>query len=99
MESNMKDFLDLLGLPVEDKVTKFKGVVTSVSFDVYGCVQCIVQPAVSKDNKPSDSHWFDWKRLTVTSKKHALKPMPFDNMTVGQERGPAAKPAQSSVVR
>ena len=95
----MKDFLSLLGLPVEDKITKFKGVVTSVSFDVYGCVQCIVQPAVGKDNKPADSYWFDWKRLRITDKKHALKPMPFDDMEVGKERGPADKPIQSSIVR
>jgi hypothetical protein len=95
----MKDFLNLLGLPVEDKITKFKGVVTSVSFDVYGCVQCVVHPPVGKDGMPKDGHWFDWKRLTVTSKKTALSPMPFDGMKIGQERGPAAKPAQSTIAR
>lgn len=95
----MKDFLGLLGLPVEDKITKFKGVVTSVAYDVYGCVQVVVAPPVGKDGVPKDSHWFDWKRLRVTSKTHALKPMPFDNMQIGQERGPAAKPGQPTVVR
>lgn len=30
--------IDLLGLKAEDKVTGFKGVITTLSFDLYGCV-------------------------------------------------------------
>lgn len=55
----------MLGMRVEDKVTGFKGVVSSVGFDLYGCIQAIVNPGVGTDGKPQDSHWFDVNRLTV----------------------------------
>lgn len=31
---------ELLGKEAEDKITKFKGVVASLSFDLYGCGIC-----------------------------------------------------------
>ena len=40
----IKKHLDLLGYEVEDKVSNFKGVVISISFDLYGCVQADVRP-------------------------------------------------------
>lgn len=54
-----------LGYRVTDVITGFAGVVTSVSFDVAGCVQAIVQPVVDKDGKPNDGRWFDVIRLNV----------------------------------
>ena len=36
--------LKLLGLKVKDKVTGFTGIITSVSFDLYGCIQVIITP-------------------------------------------------------
>lgn len=66
---NIKKHLELLGLKVEDKVTGFKGVVSSIGFDLYGCVQAIVNPGIGKDSKPADSHWFDVNRLKVLSPK------------------------------
>jgi len=57
--------IELLGLKVKDVVTGFTGIVTTVSFDLYGCVQAIVDPGVDKDQKPMDRMWFDTKRLEV----------------------------------
>jgi hypothetical protein len=65
--------LALLGLQVEDKVTKFKGVVVSIGFDLYGCVQAIVHPGIDKDKKLVDSNWFDVRRLKVLSPKPVMK--------------------------
>lgn len=48
---HVKKHLNLLGMKVEDKVTGFKGVVSSISFDLYGCVQAIVNPGADKDGK------------------------------------------------
>lgn len=62
----MNEYLELLGFKVRDVVTGFSGTVTSVSFDLYGCVQAIVSPEF-KDGKIGDSHWFDLKRLKVES--------------------------------
>jgi hypothetical protein len=39
--------LDILGYEVTDRVTGFKGVVTSISFDLYGCVQALVTPQLN----------------------------------------------------
>ena len=40
----IKKHLDLLGLKVKDRVSDFEGVVISISFDLYGCVQADVRP-------------------------------------------------------
>lgn len=62
----MKEHLELLGLKVRDVVTGLAGVVTSVSFDVSGCIQGLVVPEVDKNAKESGhdaARWFDTKRL------------------------------------
>jgi len=62
----MHKYLDILGHRVVDKVTGFKGVAASVTFDLYGCIQVIVNPGLDNDGKPKDCHWFDYNRLTIT---------------------------------
>jgi len=49
--TNVKKHLSLLGLKVKDKVTGYTGVVASIGFDLYGCVQAIVNPGMDKDGK------------------------------------------------
>ena len=63
----VKKHLGMLGLKVEDRVTGFKGVVASVGFDLYGCVQAVVNPGLGSDGKLMDSQWFDIARLNVLS--------------------------------
>ena len=75
---NVKKHLDILGLRVEDKVTGFKGVATSVSFDLYGCIQVVIRPGLDKDGKPMEAQWFDIARLKITSKKPVMKPPVWD---------------------
>lgn len=74
----IKEHINLLGFKVEDKVTGFSGVVSSVCFDLYGCIQAAVNPGLNKDGKLGDSHWFDINRLTVKSKKPVMTPPNFD---------------------
>jgi hypothetical protein len=53
--------LSLLGHEAIDIITKKKGVITSMSFDVSGCIQALIVP---KQNKGEDkSFWVDTKRL------------------------------------
>lgn len=87
----MKEHLALLGFPVKDQVSGFKGVVTSISFDLYGCVQAIVSPMIkdTKTQKQEDSRWFDVKRLTKTAEKTVMDVPTFETVP-----GPAEKPAQ-----
>lgn len=61
--------LQILGLPVRDKVTKFKGTATSVVYDLYGCIQVSLTPEVDKDGKPGEIKWYDVTRLEVLGTK------------------------------
>jgi len=73
MERNlMNKHMNLLGFEVIDKVTKTKGIVTSLCFDLYGCIQATITPKSSK-NKRSESYWYDVLRLKVLSKKPVMK--------------------------
>lgn len=88
-------YLKLLGHEVEDKVTGYKGVVDSIQFDLYGCVQVAVIPKIKlgeTDQEKTRGRYFDHKRLTVTS---AVPVMPQPVFAVpGAEPGPAeAKPS------
>lgn len=88
----------ILGLKAEDLVTGFKGVVTSISFDLYGCVQATLT-AEAKDPKADDkylsaSYWFDLKRLKVTSKAPVMVVPTFEYVP-----GPENKPNFNSLPR
>jgi hypothetical protein len=93
----MKEYMDLLGLKATDVVTGFKGVVTSVCFDLYGCVQVALNPGAGEDGKLGDGHWFDAKRIKVTSTKPVMVPTPYASLKAGDEKGPEAKPAARSL--
>lgn len=76
----MKKHMELLGYVVSDRVTGFKGVVTTVSFDLYGCVQAVVSPQVVAD-KPGDlgdAKWFDVKRLLKVSNAPVMELPTFE---------------------
>ena len=81
----MNEHMRLLGTKVHDKVTGFSGVVSSVSFDLYGCVQVIVTPGLDKDGKHQDGHWFDAKRLVVDDAKPVMEVPTFETVPGGQE--------------
>ncbi len=86
--------MDLLGLRVEDRVTKFKGVVASVSFDLYGCIQAMINPGTDKDGKLQDQVWFDVNRLEILSKKPVMDRPDFSFAPIlDAKKGPAEKPA------
>lgn len=91
----MKQYMALMGLKAKDKVTGYTGVVTCVSFDLYGCIQVALLPAATNDGKDADGgKWFDHKRIEVLDKTPVMALPNFDT-TPGVERGPAAKPPRS----
>lgn len=90
--------LSLLGLRVRDKVTGFEGVVTTVGFELYGCVQAVVHPGLDKDGKPRDSTWFDVSRLTILSDTPVMDVPNFASGPVSRgEQGCDSKPLMRSV--
>lgn len=92
MNTKINDHIELLGLKAKDKVTGLTGVIDSICFDLYGCVQATVAPA-AKDGKIENSRWFDVTRLSVTHKKRVIDVPNFDKGYVAEgKKGPAEKP-------
>ena len=81
-----------MGYKFKDKVTGFSGIVVSVSFDLYGCVQYFINPGLDKDGKLKDGFWFDPSRLAILPGERI---MPLPNFEVGPIaeglKGPADK--------
>lgn len=91
--TNMEKHIDLLGMKVEDKVTGFKGVVSTIGFDLYGCVQAVVTPGMDKDEKLPEGKWFDVARLTVTSESPVMDRPNFESGKQSEgKQGAAEKP-------
>ena len=97
--------IDLLGRRATCKVTGFTGVIESVCFDLYGCVQAAVKPPLDEKGDPRDGRWHDVQRLTIDmtaepvmarpdfAARPSLTPKTYD-------RGPADKaPTRSSPTR
>ena len=87
----MNQFMSLLGMKVVDKVTGFKGVVSSISFDLYGCIQAVVTPPSTGERLKGS--WFDVQRLRVTGKKPVMKLPDYNAGYIASgKKGPAEKP-------
>lgn len=90
----VRDHLDLLGLRVKDRVTALEGVVTVVTFDLFGCIQACINPGIDKDGKPRELNWYDVSRLEVLSKAAVMARPNYDFGFVAEGRhGPAEKPS------
>lgn len=92
---DLKKYLDLLGMRVEDRVTGICGIVTSMSFDLYGCIQAIVHPGKDKDNKMMESLWLDVNRLRVLETEPVMERPNFnwtpEALNAGK-KGPSERP-------
>lgn len=72
--------LALLGYRASDKVTGYSGVITSISFDLYGCVQGALTPPAPTDGKPLEfGQWFDIHRLELEPMVPPVMPLPDFN--------------------
>ena len=78
MNEQIKKHISLLGLKVEDKVTNIKGIVTSISFDLYGCIQATISPIV-ENNENKTIYWYDISRLKILNKKPVMKRPNFEH--------------------
>lgn len=90
----IKETVDLLGRNAVDKVTGFDGVITSVCFDLYGCVQVVITPPVTPGGDLKSGNWFDVGRVTVSDE--AVMPVPtfaaYGDNTANYDKGCADKP-------
>lgn len=83
---SMKEHFKLLGFKVRDVVTGFEGIATTISFDLYGCVQAIVSPGLNDKGEPGDGRWFDVKRLVATGGKPVMELPTFEVVPGGSEK-------------
>jgi hypothetical protein len=48
---NVRQHLTILGKKAKDKITGVEGIITSISFDLYGCIQASIDRGVNKEGK------------------------------------------------
>jgi len=87
--------IELLGYKAKDKITGASGVITSVAFDLFGCIQVVIKPdKLDKDGKPQDGSWYDINRLKITNKKRVVDLLDFEIKypTFSSVQGPEVKP-------
>lgn len=87
----IREHLQLLGTTMKDRVTGIKGMVDSICFDAYGCVQGSLRPPAAKDGTLPEGRWFDVKRLEPAGKR--IMPVP-QFVPAGKEIGAADKPSR-----
>jgi hypothetical protein len=90
----IKKYLNLLGYEVKDRVSDFGGVVVSMCFDLYGCIQADVRPKeLDKEGKMKQGLWLDVSRLDVKSKKPLMEQPNFEWGEAAEgKKGPANLP-------
>ena len=96
--SHVEQHLNILGFKVSDLITGVKGIATSVSFDLYGCVQVLVNRGLDSKGEIQEQRWFDISRLKVISKTAVIDQ---PNFTQGKQaegkQGAAEKPCCTMV--
>ncbi len=87
--------IDLLGKRGRDKITGIEGLVESVTFDLYGCVQLCLRQVVKEDGKINDAMWMDVQRIEVQDSPRVMDVPDFTAAVTKPEdfsHGPAEKP-------
>jgi len=84
-----KEHLKLLGLEAKDRVTGFRSVITSLSFDLYGCIQVIMTPVVEGNEGIKGGSWFDVTRVEVIGETPVMELPDFSKgyVSEGKKRG------------
>ncbi len=91
--TKINQHMELLGKKAKDKVTEMEGVITCVSFDLYGCIQVVLTPKVKKDGTKVSGEWLDVNRLELIDKNPVLPLSDFNWGPVANgDKGPAEKP-------
>lgn len=66
--------IDILGLPVRDKVSDYTGIATSICFDLDGGIKIWVTP--DRQDLSNKEYllgtWFDLRRLEITSDQRVM---------------------------
>lgn len=92
-----KKHIDLLGFEAVDKITGYRGVIESVSFDLYGCIQVCLKPKIDKNGEVPSGYWFDVTRLDIIKSKRIVDfPNFYEGYVAEGRKGPADKPMRNA---
>ncbi len=98
MSKDIMEHISLLGKKAKDIVTGVEGVVTSVSFDLYGCIQATLNRGINEKNEPYEQYWMDVCRLEILDDKPVMQVPNYDRGYVAEGRqGSADKPVSGKV--
>ena len=75
--------MELLGLRVRDMVIGTEGIVTSISYDLYGCIQAIITPSIDAKNRNDVNGWYDIKRLEILDYVPLMDIPDWDDEAIG----------------
>ncbi len=89
-EKKLLQYVEQLGYEARDKITGLKGVITSVSFDVSGCIQYLLLLKPSEGKYP-ESYWLDVNRIEIFKKKRMECIILKNNKNI-EDNGPISKP-------
>jgi len=92
-----QEVINCLGKKAQDKITGATGIIASVSFDLYGCIQALINPCkVDKDGKEVFSMgWIDINRVKILGDKTIMENPHYlqtNSDTIKYVRGCANKP-------
>lgn len=91
------DCLAFLGRKGSDKITGATGVITSVCFDLYGCIQIALHCGLDKDRKPIELFWYDISRIKILDEPAIMAAPSFQGEQPGNyAKGAAEKPKAKS---
>ena len=89
------DVINLLGSKAKDKITKQNGIISTISFDLYGCIQVLLTPLKVKNGEDIKKHgWFDINRIEIIKEKKVMEHPSFETKydSYNDVGGPADKP-------
>jgi hypothetical protein len=88
----LEKHLNNLGKRGSDKVTGCTGIIDSVCYDLYGCIQYCLRPAMRPDGEIPSGHWFDVTRLVINDAQIIPPPAFHLGYIAEGNKGPADKP-------
>jgi len=87
--------IELLGFKAKDKVTGAEGVIASISFDAYGCIQADVRPPMKENGEIPNGYWFDITRLKIDKSERVVDlPNFYEGYVAEGRKGASDKTSQ-----
>lgn len=93
IENNVELHLAMLGKKASDVITGYSGIISTISFDLYGCIQAVVVPPIDEKGEKKNGEWFDVTRLDITDDNPVMALPDFSKGYIAEgKKGCADKP-------